>query len=59
MNTTTSTLLTITKTFTPEIWWNFQKQAAVVDVLEMETVLKIEGYKEVKITFTWDTSKAD
>lgn len=51
-------LQTITKTFTPEIWWDFQKQDAVVDVIDMVTVLKIEGYKEIRVTFTWDASKA-
>lgn len=53
-----TTLTTYTKTFTPEQWFDFQKQAAVIDVIDMETVVKMAGYKEVKITFTWDASKA-
>lgn len=56
---TTATLQTITKTMTPAEWFEFQKQPAVVDVLEVETTENSEpGYKEQRYTFTWDASKA-
>jgi hypothetical protein len=52
-------LTTITKTMTPDVWFQFQKQPAVVDVLEVETTANSEpGYKEQRYTFTWDASKA-
>lgn len=54
----TEQTVTYTKTFTPAQWFEFQKQDAVVDVIDMETVVRIPGYKEVRFTFTWNASKA-
>lgn len=51
-------LVTISKTMTPAAWFEFQKQDAVVDVIDIETVVKIPGYKEQRYTFIWDASKA-
>lgn len=55
----TEQTVTRTKTFTPEQWFEFQKQDAVVDVIDMETIVNMPGYKEVRITFTWNASKAN
>lgn len=49
---------TYTKTMTPAEWFEFQKQDAVVEVLEVETTVNMPGYKEQRYTFTWDASKA-
>lgn len=46
-----------TKTMTPMEWWDFQKQDAVVDVLDIETAVKLPNYKEQRYTFVWDASK--
>jgi hypothetical protein len=57
--TTKRNLQTFTKTMAPAEWFEFQKQPAVVDVLEVETTENsIPGYKEQRYTFTWDASKA-
>lgn len=53
----TNQLTTYTKTFTPAAWFDFQKQDAVVEVLDSETVVKLPGYKEIRVTFVWDASK--
>lgn len=58
MSKQTTNLQTITKVFTPETWWEFQKQDAMVEWLDTETVLKMDGYKEIRVTFVWDASKA-
>lgn len=59
MNSTQQTeLTTYTKTFTPAAWWEFQKKDAVVEVIDSETVVNMPGYREIKVTFTWDASKA-
>lgn len=47
-----SEVKTITKTFTPETWFYFQMSPDVLDVIDSETVCKIEGYKEIRVTFT-------
>lgn len=52
-------VITFSKTFTPVVWFEFQKQNAVVEVIDIETVLKIPGYKEIRVTFTWDASKTN
>jgi hypothetical protein len=57
MNAVSSNLPVYTKTMTPAEWFEFQKQDAVVEVLDIVTTERSATYVEQRYTFTWDASK--
>lgn len=48
---------TLTKTFTPDAWFTFQKQDAVIEVISIErTANTIAGeFIEIRVTFVWQS----
>lgn len=46
------TTQTITKTMTPDVWFEFQMRDDVLELLDRETVVAYEdGYRETRYTF--------